>query len=84
MGYLGTIYSIHTLFAVKRYLDLKMFNFSVQKIGFGDDTFVARQHNTNGIFQFSLKFLIQLMCSSKQTELVVNAIKRKLIAQKPA
>ena len=53
MCYLGTIYIsfIHT-FAVKIHLDLKMVNFSVQKIGFHGDRFVARQHNTDGIFHF--------------------------------
>ena len=54
-------------FAVKRYSDLKMVNFSVLKIGFHGDTFVARQHNTNGISHFSLKFCIQLMWSSKES-----------------
>ena len=33
-------------FAVNRYLDSKMVNFRVMKIGFHGDTFVARQHNT--------------------------------------
>ena len=57
MGYLGTIYiSFIYTFAVNRYSDLKMVNFSVLKIGFHGDRFVARQHNTDGIFHFSLKF----------------------------
>ena len=43
-------------FAVKRYSDLKMGDFSVLKIGFHGDTFVARPDVTNGIFHFSLKF----------------------------
>ena len=43
-------------FAVNRYLDLKMVNFSVLKIGFHGVTFVARQHNTDATFHFSLKF----------------------------
>ena len=29
---------------------------SVLKIGFHGDTFVVREHNTNGMFHFSLKF----------------------------
>ena len=45
---MSAIYS----FAVKRYSDLKMVNFSVLKIGFHGDNFVARQHNTKGIFHF--------------------------------
>ena len=54
-------------FAVKRYSDLKMVNLNVLKIGFHGDTFVAKQHNTNGKFHFSLKFCVQLMCSSKES-----------------
>ena len=57
IGYLGTICIsfIYTL-AVNRYLDSKMVNFRVLKIGFHGDTIVARQHNTDGIIHFSLKF----------------------------
>ena len=54
-------------FAVKRYSDLKMVNFSVLKIGFHGDTFVAREHNTNGIFQFLLKSCVQPMWSFKES-----------------
>ena len=54
-------------FAVKRYSDLKMVNFSILKVGFHGDTFVARQHNTNDIFHFSLKLCVQLMLSSKES-----------------
>ena len=43
-------------FAVKSYSDLKMVNFSVLKIGFHGDTFVARKHNTKVMFHFLLKF----------------------------
>ena len=44
-------------FAVKKsYSDLKMVNFKCSEIGFHGDTFVAREHNSNGTFQFSLKF----------------------------
>ena len=56
MGNLGTIYNVHIIFAVNRYLDLKMVNLSALKIGFHGDRFVARQHNTDGFFHFSLKF----------------------------
>ena len=54
-------------FAVKRYSDLKMVNFSILKVGFHGDTFVARQHNTNDLFHFSLKLCVQLMYSSKES-----------------
>ena len=40
---------------------------SMLKIGFRGDTFAAREHNTNGMFHFSLKFCVQLMWVSKQT-----------------
>ena len=43
-------------FAVKRYSDLKWSIFSVLKIGFHGDIIAAREHNTNGMFHFSLKF----------------------------
>ena len=43
-------------FALKRYISLKRSIFSVLIMGFYGDTFVARQHNTDGIFHFSLKF----------------------------
>ena len=54
-------------FAVKNYSDLKKVNFrvlklvSMLKIGFHGDTFAAREHNTNGMFHFSLKYYVQLM-----------------------
>ena len=57
------IYSL----AVKSYSDLKIVNFSVLKIGFHGETFVAREHNTNDMFHFTLKFKTQLMWVSKQT-----------------
>ena len=43
-------------FAVKSYLDLKRSIFSVLKIGFHGDRFVAREHNTNGMFHFQKNF----------------------------
>ena len=52
MGYLGTIYIVHIHFAVNRYLDFKMVNFSVVKIGFQGDRFVARQHIQMAYFIF--------------------------------
>ena len=39
-------------FAVKKYSDLKMVNFLCTENCFHGDTFVAREHNTNGIFHF--------------------------------
>ena len=60
-----------------------MVNFCVLKIGFHGDTFVAREHNTNGIFHFSLKFWTQLMTNeSLKTNLVIYVIKTTL-SQKP-
>ena len=44
------------------------------KIGFHGDMFAAREHNIKGMFHFSLKFCVQLMCLL--TDLVVNVIKR--------
>ena len=43
-------------FAVKSYSDLKMVNFSVLKIGFHGDSFVAREHNRNDVFHFHKNF----------------------------
>ena len=56
MCYLDIIYVVHMQLAVKSYSDLKMVNFSVLKIGFHGDTYVAREHNTDGMIHFSLKF----------------------------
>ena len=58
---------IYSFDVKKGYSDLKKVNFSVLKIGFHGDTFVAREHNTNGMFHFSQKLCVQLMWVSKQT-----------------
>ena len=68
MGYLDTKYVVHTQLCCKKDIQIwKWSIFSVLKIGFHGDTFVAREHNTNGMFHFSLKFWTQLMWVSKQT-----------------
>ena len=85
MGYLGTIYIVHTHHSVKRYLDVKTFNFSVLKIGFHGDTFVAREHNT--IWYRYISFFTKIINTTNVVllaELAINVIKRKLISQKPA
>ena len=38
-----------------------LFLVSMLKIGFHGDTFAAREHSTNGMFHFSLKFCVQLV-----------------------
>ena len=43
-------------FAVKSYSYLKGSIFSVLKIGFHGDRFVAREHNTNGMFHLHKNF----------------------------
>ena len=62
-------------FAVKKgYSDLKRLIFRVLKIGFHGHTFVAREHNTNGMFFIFTKIL----CTTNvglETDLVVNVIK---------
>ena len=56
MCYLDIIYVADIQLCCKKsYSDLKMVNFSVLKIGFHGDTFVAREHSINGKFQFSIK-----------------------------
>ena len=54
-------------FVLKKLFRFENGHFSVLKIGFHGDTFVAREHSANGMFLFSLKFLTQLMWVSKQT-----------------
>ena len=50
--------SIIYSFAVKKvYSNLKRLIFRVLKIGFHGDTFVAREHNTNGMFFIFTKIL---------------------------
>ena len=59
MGCLDTIYVVHIQLCCKKgYSDLKKVNFRVLKIGFHGDTFVAREHKTNGMFFiFHLSFV---------------------------
>ena len=65
MGYLDTMYVVHIQLCCKKIIRFENGQFFiVLKIGFHGVTFVARQHNTNGIFHFSLKFCVQLMWSS--------------------
>ena len=57
MGYLDTICVVHIQLCCKKIFRFENGQiFSVLKIVFHGDTFVARQHDTNGIFHFSLKF----------------------------
>ena len=59
MGYLDTIYVGLIQLCCKKIFRFENGQFSyVLKIGFHGDNFVARQHNTKGIFHFSLKFCI--------------------------
>ena len=52
-------------FAVKKsYSDLKKVIFRVLKIGFHGDTFVAREHNTNGMFFIFHKNFVYNKCGS--------------------
>ena len=74
MDYLDNIYVIHIQLCCKKLLRFEKGQFlefwklvSMLKIGFHGDTFAAREHNTNGMFHFSLKFCVQLMWVSKQT-----------------
>ena len=58
MGYLDIYMLFIYSFAVKKVIQiLKRSIFRVLKIGFQGDTFVAREHNTNGMFRFSLLFV---------------------------
>ena len=68
MGYLDNIYVVHIQLCCKKVIQvykrsifrgLKLV--SMLKIGYRGDTFAAREHNTNGMFHFSLKFCLQLM-----------------------
>ena len=69
MGYLDTIYVVHIQLCCKKIIGFeKRSIFRVLKIGFHGVTFVARQHNTNGKFHFSLKFFVQLMWSSEGSQ----------------
>ena len=65
MGYLDNMYVVHIQLCCKKIIRFENGQFFiVLKIGFHGVTFVARQHNTKGIFYFSLKFCVQLMWSS--------------------
>ena len=53
MVYLDTLYVV----GVKNIIQIRKWSFfSVLKTGFHGDTFVAREHSTNAMFQFFLKF----------------------------
>ena len=74
MGYLDNIYVIHKQLRCKKLFRFEKGQYlefwklvSMLKIGFHRDTFAAREHNTNGMFHFSLNFCVQLMWVSKQT-----------------
>ena len=53
MGYLDAIYVVLIQLCCKKVIQIwKRSIFRVLKIGFHGDTFVAREHNTNGMFHF--------------------------------
>ena len=54
-------FAVKKLFKEKgQFLELRKL-FSMLIIDCHSDTFAAREHNTNGMFHFSLKFCVQLM-----------------------